>query len=68
MPFYAVRVTLTHDDESTVSRIYVRGARRMSRTDFASFALGDLVRLTSALPIEWEVSEVTESSIHSEGN
>ena len=57
MPTYSVTVTMTCDDGSTVERTYERGATRMSRANFASFALGDLMRLTGYMPVSWEIVE-----------
>ncbi len=46
-PFYAVRVTVTHNDGSTSTRLYSRDAMRLSRQAFDSFAVGDMLGLLS---------------------
>lgn len=66
-PFYAVRVVLTDDSGSTYTRDYVRGGLRLGRAAFASFALGDLLRIiglgdaSRALPspVTWTVTEIS---------
>jgi hypothetical protein len=63
-PFFAVRVEVTHEDGSTTTRDFVRGAGRMSRSDFASFAVGDLLRMTQAQGSTWTVEEVDSSEVH----
>jgi hypothetical protein len=57
---FAVRVTLTTDDGSTCERTYVRPpAMRLSRDAFASFALGDLIRLSGYAVASFDVTPVT---------
>lgn len=47
--FYAVRVTVTDVHGGITSeRDYVRGNKRMSRDDFDSFAIGDMIRLVTS--------------------
>lgn len=62
-PFYAVRVVITHACGSTTTRDYVRGSKRMSMSDFASFAVGDLVRLTTVQDFSWTVEPITEAEV-----
>jgi hypothetical protein len=63
-PFFAVRVEVTHDDGSTTTRDFVRRTARMSKSDFASFAVGDLLRMTQAQGATWTVEEVDPSEVH----
>lgn len=63
-PFFAVRVVVYHDDGSTSQRDYVRGARHMGRSTFASWALGDMLRLVTGdtlgttSPVRFDIVEV----------
>lgn len=62
-PFYAVRVVLACEDGSTVTRDYVRGPVRLAREAFASYALGDLMRLTGYVINGWTITSISESEV-----
>ena len=65
-PFYAVRVTITYDDGSISSRDYVRGETRMGQSRFASYALGDMMRLvtTGTSAVKWELRSITPDEVY----
>lgn len=60
-PFYAIRVVIRNTGSGeTFTRDYVRGERRMGRSAFDSYALGNMLRLvtTGTTPVTWEIHEV----------
>lgn len=65
-PFYAVRVAV-YTPNGTETRDYVRGEWRISKDKFASFALGDMIHLTSRPSndsVRWLVTEVTGHQVY----
>ena len=61
--FYAVRVSIETDSGETVTRDYVRGDMQLSRESFASFAIGDLLRLTGYMPTSWAIAPITRDKV-----
>jgi hypothetical protein len=65
--FLAVHVEIVDEYGSTYVRDYVRGAKRISEADFASFALGDLIRMvmseTDRGPASYTVVEIPEEKV-----
>ena len=62
---YAVQITITHEDGSTVTQKHVRGKVRLSKEAFASMALGKMLRMVSewddtrGMPVTgWKIEEV----------
>ena len=68
--FFAVHVDITWADGSSTHRDYVRGNRRISKADYTSFALGDLIgTVTGWTYRSQEISEITvfeiqENEVH----